>query len=173
MPQSMNKLDHFASGLAHWMIKLRWLVILLSIAGTVAIGSHAAKLEFSNNYRAFFSKENPELLAFEEFQATYTKSDNFIFVFEPKDGSGAFTNDTLQAVAYATEESWQIPFALRVDSITNFQHTYAIEDDLIVEDLVSGAGFLSDEELAEKRAIALAEPLLNKQLITPDGASPP
>ncbi|GJL94279.1 MAG: RND transporter [Hyphococcus sp.] len=163
-----NQLDMFAAGLAKLMIKLRWLVILAAIGASIAIGSHASKLEFSNNYRAFFSAENPELLAFEEFQATYTKSDNFLFVLQPRDNSGAFTNDTLAAVEYLTEQGWQIPFALRVDSLSNFQHTYATEDDLIVEDLVSDATKLTPDELAAKQQIALAEPLLRNQLITLD-----
>ena len=169
MRHSDNQLDAFAAGLAHWMIKLRWLVILAAIAGSAAVASHASKLEFSNNYRAFFSKENPELLAFEEFQATYTKSDNFLFVLEPRDGSSAFTNETLAAVEYLTEQGWLIPYTLRVDSLSNFQHSYAIEDDLIVEDLVENAADLTPEELAEIRDIALAEPLLRDQLVTMDG----
>jgi len=169
MAGSKNRLDGFAGGLARWMIKLRWFVILTTVAGSIAFGSYATTLEFSNNYRAFFSKQNPELQAFEEFQSTYTKSDTFIFVLDPKDGSGAFTTETLAAVELLTEEGWQIPFALRVDSLSNFQHTYAIEDDLIVEDLIQDARSLTPIEISEKRDIALAEPLLRNQLITADG----
>lgn len=164
-----NRLDAFAVFLADWMIKLRWLVIVAAVAGAAAIGQNASKLEYSNNYRTFFSKENPELQAFESFQATYTKNDNLLFVLEPKDGSSAFTNETLAAVEQLTEMGWQVPYVLRVDSLSNFQHTYAIEDDLIVEDLIEDARSLTPEQLAEKREIALAEPLLRNQLVTPDG----
>jgi len=151
------------------MIGLRWLVIPLAVAVAIAVGVNIAKLEFTNNYRAFFSKENPELQTFEDFQATYTKSDTFLFVVEPKDGGGAFTNDTLAAVQHITEQGWLIPYALRVDSITNFQHSYAIGDELIVEDLVADAQSLTPKELQEKKEIALSEPLLRNQLVTPDG----
>ena len=44
----------------------------------------------------------------------------------------------LDAVEFLTLEAWQLPFVLRVDSITNYQHTTATEDDLIVADLVEG-----------------------------------
>ena len=167
--RAKNRLDAFAVFLATWMLKLRWLVIIASVVAAGAIGQNASKLEYSNNYRTFFSKENPELQAFEEFQGTYTKNDNLLFVLEPRDGGGAFTNETLAAVEKLTEMGWQVPYALRVDSVSNFQHTYAIEDDLIVEDLVENASELTPEELAEKREIALAEPLLRQQLVTPDG----
>ena len=56
----------------------------------------------------------------------------------------------------------------RVDSITNFQHTEAEADDLLVQDLVENAMDLSDEELARIRAIALSEPILVNRLVPPD-----
>ena len=59
MSATRNYLDRFAAGLARTMVNLRWLVIFAAIAGAVAVGSQATKLEFSNNYRVFFSKQKP------------------------------------------------------------------------------------------------------------------
>jgi hypothetical protein len=84
-----------------------------AIVSAFAIGSGAVNLEFANNYRVFFSDENPELTAFENLQATYTKNDNFLFVLEPS-GGDAFSADTLAAVEELTEAAWQIPFAIRL-----------------------------------------------------------
>jgi hypothetical protein len=134
-----DNIDRFAVALTRVVIRHRWLVILAVILAALGIGSGAQKLEFANNYRVFFSQENPELQAFEDLQATYTKNDNFLFVLEPDDGN-AFSRDTLKAVEKLTREAWQIPFAIRVDSVSNFQHTLGIEDDLVVEDLVVDAG---------------------------------
>ncbi len=116
----------------------------------------------------FFSDDNPELTAFEEFQATYTKNDNVFMFVRPKDDGGVFNPTVMGAVAALTEGGWQIPYSIRVDSVTNFQHTYAIKDDLIVEDLIANPAALSPAHYAEKRAIALAEPLLANQLVTAD-----
>ena len=131
-------IDRFAAALTRGVIAHRWLVIAGAILLAAVIGSGASRLEFSTNYRVFFSAANPELQAFENLQDTYTKNDNFFFVVEPRSG-GAFDAETLAAVEQLTESAWQIPYAIRVDSVSNFQHTYAIEDDLIVEDLVSDA----------------------------------
>ena len=169
MSRTVTGLDAFAVALAKTIIKLRWLVIFLAMAGAAYIATGAANLEYSNNYRTFFSKDNPELRNFEEFQATYIKSDNFLFVFEPTDGSGIFTNENLAAIGEITERAWRLPYATRVDSITNFQYTYANGDELIVEDLVPAPGASTPAELAQQKANALAEPLLNGQLITADG----
>lgn len=168
MSATRSLLDSFASGLATWMIRLRWIVIIAALAGTGFIATNITKLEYSNNYRTFFSKSNPELVNFEAFQATYTKSDNFILMFVPKDGSEIFTNANLAAIGDFTEKAWRIPYAARVDSVTNFQYTYADGDELIVEDLVPAPGASSDEELIAQKGVALAEPLLNGQLITSD-----
>ena len=159
-----EKLDLFAEALAKAMIRYRWFVVLAVLVLVGVAASGGKHLGFSNNYRAFFSEENPELTAFEDLQATYTKNDNFVFVLEPKSGN-AFSNDTLAAVAKLTEEAWQIPHAHRVDSLSNYQYSYSEEDDLIVEDFVQDPGAYSDQVLQEKKAIALAEPLLLHQLV--------
>ena len=171
MSDNQKQLDGFAVALADTVIRFRWLVILLSIAAAAYIGMGAQKLAYDNNYRAFFSEENPELRTFEEFQATYTKNDNFLFVIVPKEGVDVFSNDVLAAVHDLTEKAWKTPYASRVDSITNFQYTYAVGDELIVKDLITDPGETSPEELTRKKAAALAEPLLLHQLINEDSTA--
>jgi uncharacterized protein YoaH (UPF0181 family) len=167
MSNYFKAIDRFAATLARRVIAGRWLVLLLSLVLALGAGFGAGKLEFSTNYRVFFSDANPELQAFENLQDTYTKNDNFLFVFEPAD-EAAFSKQTLAAVERLTEAAWKIPFAIRVDSISNFQHTYSIEDDLIVEDLVKNATARDPAFFAEREAVALAEPLLRDQLLTRD-----
>ena len=169
MSHYFKAIDQFASALTQRVLAFRWHVILLSLALAFGAGLGATSLEFSTNYRVFFSQANPELQAFENLQDTYTKNDNFLFVLEPQDDS-AFSAQTLAAVEKLTEAAWKIPFAIRVDSVTNFQHSYAVGDDLIVEDLVKNATTQSKKFLAERKAVALAEPLLLDQLITPDAS---
>ena len=168
MGNSFQSVDMMAEGLARFVIRWRWSIVLAAVVAAVLIGSGAQHLAFASNYRVFFSDENPELTAFENLQATYTKNDNFLFVLDPADGD-AFSPTTLAAVESLTQAAWKIPYAIRVDSLSNFQHTYGIEDDLIVEDLFeNGAGMAADER-GRRAEIALAEPLLRSQLVTPDG----
>jgi len=153
-----------------WILKWRYLVIILALVMVGLIGSGAPKLmPFSNDYRVFFSDDNPQLNAFENMQNTYTKDDNVMFVVSPKDGN-VFTPKTLAAIQDITNESWQIPYSIRVDSVTNFQHTYAEEDDLIVDDLVLETDGLSTEDLNYIKQVALKEPQLAKRLISADAA---
>lgn len=169
MGKSFKKIDRLAVGIAGGVLRWRWLVLLAATAFTAFVGSGAQHLEFANNYRVFFSDENPELTAFEDLQATYTKNDNFIFVLEHESGN-AFTAESLDAVESLTAAAWKIPYAIRVDSISNFQHTYGVGDDLIVEDLFEGSTGMSASERQRRGEVALNEPLLRSQLVTPDGS---
>ena len=112
----------------------------------------------------FFGPDNPQLLAFDAVETIYTKNDNILMILEPPDGE-AFTNRTLAIVEDMTAEAWKIPFSIRVDSLSNFQHSWAEGDDLIVEDLVRGAEALTPEELSAKREIALTEPMLLNRIV--------
>jgi len=145
-----------------------WRVLLLSLIGLFMVASGGQYLQFTNDYREFFSDDNPELLAFEAIQNTYNKADNVMFVLAPANGN-VFTNDTLAIVTELTEKAWQIPYSSRVDSVTNYQHTIAEKDDLVVADLVLGAATLDQQEIDYINDVAVNEPLLLHRLISPSG----
>ncbi len=166
----MNRLDRFAVAWVEAVCKRPWRVVAATLAAVTLAASGLPNLGFSSNYRVYFSPTNPELLAFDELQATYAKSDNILFVVEPRGGE-VFTREALHAIELLTEEAWRLPYATRVDSITNFQHTWADGDELTVEDLVRNAAGLTPGEIAERRAIALDEPLLRGRLLAEDAAT--
>jgi len=140
-------------------------VIIASLLLIAAAGFGASKLVFKSDYRVFFGKTNPQLIAFEEMQKTYNKSDTVDFVIAPKNGD-VFSPEVMQMVLEVTQDSWQVPYSTRVDSITNFQHTYAIEDDMMVEDLLTEDDEISTQKLQKIKQIAITEPLLVDRLIS-------
>ncbi len=64
---------------------------------------------------------------------------------------------------------WELPYSSRVDSLVNYQYTYSVEDDLIVEDLYEYLYELSDDDLTSIKAIALSEPALVHHLVSQEG----
>lgn len=149
---------------ARSVIRLRWFVVPVTILAVAALGSGARGLYFDTDYSAFFGSENPQLSAYEELQNVYTKNDNVLFVVEPANGE-AFSEEGLLAVEALTEAGWQLPFAIRVDAVTNFQHTSAVEDDLLVEDLIYDVSASSVEDRSRARDIATNEPFLARRLV--------
>lgn len=150
------------NSIAAFIIRARWFIILFSLALVFFIASGASSIGFSSNYRVFFSSDNEQLVAFETLQNTYSKSDNLLIVLHPHD-EHVFTKETLTAVKDLTDRAWQLPFSTRVDSITNYQHTEAEEDDLLVNDLVEDP---VSADLEKVKQIALNEPLLLHRLIS-------
>ncbi|MDA0238947.1 MAG: MMPL family transporter [Proteobacteria bacterium] len=155
---------------AEWVIAQRWWVILASVIVAVGIASGARFLTFSNDYRVFFSSENPQLAAFEALQDVYTKADNILIVVKPKTGD-IFTESSLDAVRRLTAESWKIPYATRVDSISNYQHSYAEDDDLIVVDLIPKRRGITAEDISRAKRVTLSDPLILHRLISENGTT--
>jgi predicted RND superfamily exporter protein len=158
----------FETVFGNWVVRQRWWIIIATILIVLTAASGMRSLTFNNDTRVFFSEENPQLKALEKLENTYTKYSGILVVIGPKDGN-VFTHETLSAVEELTEASWQIPYSSRVDSITNFQHTRAEGDDLIVEDLVRNARGLSIDDLDRIKKIALKEPLLVDRQVSASG----
>ncbi|WP_019615706.1 efflux RND transporter permease subunit [Psychromonas ossibalaenae] len=153
--------------LAQNLVRWRWLFALLSLVIVFTMASGARFLSFATDYQIWFSDDNPQYLDFSEIQKTYVKADNVVILITPKDGQ-VFNQKTLSSVEWLTNEAWQIPFSSRVDSLSNFQYTYALDDDLVVGDLIENAAAKSDKQLAEIKQIALNEPLLLNSAISAD-----
>ncbi|WP_104035071.1 efflux RND transporter permease subunit [Vibrio jasicida] len=143
--------------------------VLLATVLLVVIATIGGKnLYFRGDYNIFFDGTNKQLLAFDEIQTTFAKTDNLAIVIAP-DNNDVFTPETLQLVQNLTVDSWQVPYSSRVDSIANYQHTEAIEDDLLVEDLLYDDYELTSARIAKVKHIALTEPVIKNALISEKG----
>ncbi|MDK9739016.1 MMPL family transporter [Vibrio sp. D404a] len=147
----------------------RSFITLFVVLAVIAVATFGAKnLYFRGDYNIFFEGTNKQLMAFDEIQITFAKTDNLSIVIAPDDGN-VFTPETLTLIQNLTVDSWQIPYSSRVDSIANYQHTEAIEDDLLVEDLLYEEYEHTPERIAKVKQIALNEPLLKNALVSASG----
>ena len=155
--------------IAEFIISIRWYVVVSAILLVGVMGNGTKNLGFDTNYRVFFGADNPQLQAFDELQRVYTKTDNITFVLKAKEGD-IFDRRILAAIKELTEESWQLPYSTRVDSLSNYQYSYAVEDDLTVIDLIEGkAKDLSDREINKIKEVVFSEPLLVDNLVSKTG----
>ncbi len=151
---------------ANWVVSHPWIVILITLLLVMAAASGGRLLIFNTDYRVFFSDDNPQVLAFEAVEAQYSKNDNVMFMLVAKGGS-AFNQQALEVVKILSEEAWQVPYSTRVDSLSNFQHTEANGDELVVRNLIDDETNLSDAAQRHKiRDIAFAEPILLNRLVS-------
>jgi len=163
-----TRLDQIASAYADWIIQWRWWVLGLCLLVTGIAAYGLQYLQFTSDYRVYFSADNPQLRAFEELESVFNKNDSIFIAIQPAD-KNIFTRKTLSLVKQLTEDAWKISHASRVDSVTNFQYTRADGDDLVVSDLVPETESLDTVQLEKIREVALSEPALLNRLVSADG----
>ncbi|EGQ9318180.1 RND transporter [Vibrio parahaemolyticus] len=160
--------QHQGIGLGKIPTKYSLLVLLATIFLIIVATIGGKNLYFRGDYDIFFDGTNKQLLAFDEIQTTFAKTDNLAIVIAPEDGD-IFTPQTLSLIQKITVDAWQVPYSSRVDSIANYQHTEAFDDDLLVEDLMYSEYELTPERISKVKSIALSEPVLKSALVSEKG----
>ncbi|EII2981703.1 MMPL family transporter [Vibrio parahaemolyticus] len=160
--------QHQGIGLGKIPTKYSLFVLLATIFLIIVATIGGKNLYFRGDYDIFFDGTNKQLLAFDEIQTTFAKTDNLAIVIAPEDGD-IFTPQTLSLIQKITVDAWQVPYSSRVDSIANYQHTEAFDDDLLVEDLLYSEYELTPERISKVKSIALSEPVLKSALVSDKG----
>ena len=106
----MKTLHAFESRLGGWVIALRWPIVAVALVLTGIAAGGTAFLEFSADDRIYFARDNPQLIASEAMEHTYGKPGNVFFAVVPEDRD-ATSAPALEATAWLTGQSWQIPYA--------------------------------------------------------------
>jgi predicted RND superfamily exporter protein len=150
------------------IIRHPWIIILIVVAIAAAASYGGKNLYFRGDYKVFFDQDFPQLVAHEEMQRIFNKNDNVSIIVVPKEGT-VFTESMMAQIKELTDEAWQTPFSSRVDSVTNYQYTWAEEDDLIVEDLILELESIDPALVKRTQEISTVEPNLANSLVSPDG----
>jgi predicted RND superfamily exporter protein len=167
--RASEEMKNIQEALLYLTVRRPLLIVVAITLIVCGVGYGASKLTFKSDYRVFFGSENPQLTAFENMQKKFTKNDGVAFIVAPREGV-VFEKTVLAAIHALSTEAWQIPYTSRVDSITNYQHTTAVGDDLVVQDLVLEPELLAGLDLKKLKNIALSEPALIKKIISEDAS---
>ena len=164
-----SPLDRFATT----VLRRRWLVAAFATLIMLVVTGGARFIGVTNDYRSLFDEDNPQLAALDALENTYTVSKTALIAVAPREDSAAegsiFAREALAAIEDLTEAAWLAPHSTRVDSLTNYSHSEAFEDDLIVEPLVEDAASLGDAGLARVHDIALNAADIAGRLVSRDG----
>ena len=144
-----------------WVIACATVLSLVMAVGVIFIG-------VTNDYRILFDEGNPQLAALDTLRDTYSTSDRVLIAVAPRQGQ-IFTRKVLGALEELTETAWKTPYASRVDSLTNYLHSEAFGDELVVAPLVEDAHSLSDADLARAKTIALGMSELTGRIVSHEG----
>lgn len=151
-----------------FLLRYRWFVAVVSVLVCLGISVGALQLRTTPDNRVFFGESNPDLKAFETLEAAYRQGNDVLIAVAPTTGE-IFTAERLGLLRELTGALWTAPFVTRVDSITNFQNSRVVADELNIDDLVPGGLQLTPDAIADIRAVAMSEPALGGLLISRDG----
>ena len=152
-----------------YTVRHRWLVVAFAALLMLAVTAGARFITVTSDYLVLFRDDNPQLLAFQALENTYSATDRALIAVAPREGS-VFSREALGAVVELTDAAWETPYSSRVDSLTNYSHSEALgEDDLIVAPLVEDAGALGDADLARVETIAMDAIEIVGRLVSRDG----
>ena len=144
----------------------RYLVLLACVLLTVIAGAGMFRLRLASNYEIYFDRSNPRLKALDALHNVFSRNDNILFVLVPA-SHRVFSPGTLAAVIDLTRAAWQLPFAARVDSISNFQHITSTADGVVIADMIPDDQALSPAKARGYESVALRESALVGRLLSP------
>lgn len=158
-----------SSFLSAFLIRYRFPLFIVSVISIVAAATQLPQVQITGDYKSLFDKENPQLLLSDALEDEYAQSEKIMIYMKVPDGEDVFNEKALSLIREFTEHSWQMPYSIRVDSLTNFQRTYGDDDSFIVEPLVPEGEELTQEKLAEIKAYALGDELLSQIFVSKRG----
>lgn len=154
---------NFAQHLVRW----RWLWTTFTLLSMLLLAYGAKNLTFQSDYKIFFSKDNPQLAAYQDIEETFTHTDGIAFLISHADMT-VLQKPLLEIQEKITADAWQMPFSRRVDSLVNYQHTEVSGDELNTRALVENAAALNPAQLRDIQSIALNSEEILHWLISPD-----
>ena len=161
--------DTYISRFFDFVVHRSFLTLLVVLLCFLAI---AAGLQYfataGIGIRTQFNADDPHLVRLEQFEETYAVSDSALIVVQPP-GDSIFTREALMVIEQLTDVLWQTPYAVRVDSLTNYQHIEGTQESLIVESLVDDARSLDEVLIDRVESIARTSSNTAGRLVSRDG----
>ncbi len=147
-------------------IRFRFIIILLTIALTTALGMQIRYLQFDTSNEGFLHDDDPILLTYNDFRDQFGRDDMLVITVE---SDKIFSSGFLVKLTQLHDELYEnLPYVNEITSMVNARNTRGEGDVLLVDDLL--ADFPQTvEELDKLKQLVLQNPLYKNQLISADG----
>ena len=153
--------------LSKFIINNRVIFIFSCLVLVLILGRGITSVVFDPDMERFFPKGHPATSLSYEIDETFIRTDNLVIAINAKNNS-IFTKKTLSLIENLTEESWTVPYSIRVDSLTNYSYVRSVDDDLLVEPFIENAVSLEDSFIKQREKIVEEEEIIFGSLISKD-----
>ena len=129
-----QKIDDLFKGLAGKIYDRPWLFIIMALVMFGVIATQLSKLRIDTSNESFFHKNDPILLAYEDFQDQFGWDETIVIALEP---SEIFDQNFLKKLTKLHNELVaKVPNLADITSMVNARNTRGEAEQLIVEDLL-------------------------------------
>lgn len=128
-----------------------------------------AKFKAKYDVRIWFLETDPLIKTLDQFEKHFGNDESLVVILHSSDG--LFNPSSMKVLKEVTEKMWKIPEVIRVETLSNFNYTYAEEDDIIVEPFIDSNKELTQDYLDERKAKALSHEIMPGYLVSKDGKS--
>ena len=150
--------------LVGWIASHPWLAMSVSVVLLALLAPGLSRIQTDFTHRGFFNLDDPKLKKFEAFEKRFGNDDTVIIAVHSP--SGIYDPETIGVVQSLTEQLWQVPEVIRVESISNYSWMHGREGELVVEPFLPET--LSPEVLEERRRLAASEGILPRYMVSDD-----
>jgi predicted RND superfamily exporter protein len=152
--------------LNHIVLKRPKITIFITAIFIALLSSGLSKFEVKNDVRIWFDPNDPKLDNLNYLEETFGNDETLVIAIHSK--SGIFTPKNIKTISQLTEDAWYIPQVTRVDSITNFNHISAVDEDIIIDALIDEDQEMTQTYLDKQKALALSDPSVKGYLLDKD-----
>ena len=165
---SLPVMESWVERLIQQLLKRKKLVCVVLVALCIVMVAGMSRLTFSNDYRLFFSHDNPELQQFTEFQSIFGSTDSIVVVIHDPKGN-LFRAPVISSIDKLVNDASKLAYVTHVESITNYQEVTVSDDQLSLAPFFQDAKDMDVSLLQQKKYKAITNPLINGSLLSKNG----
>ena len=140
--------------------------IFVCIFSIVLLVPFLFKIESDFGVRIWFRTTDPLIQDLNELERKFGNDERVILAFHSE--NGIFTKEKLNLLRQVTEDLWQVPQILRVDSLSNYNYSVATNDELNTSPFLEEDMELTDEYIQNRKQLAQNDKIIYNQFISKD-----
>jgi len=143
---------------------LKYMVACLLVA--VFLIPNVLKIESDFGVRIWFRTTDPLIKDLNELERKFGNDEKVILAVHAK--NGIFNKKNIELLQKITEDIWQVPQILRVDSLVNYNYSVSKDDELITSPFFDEYEELTQDYIDSRLKIAKSDKIIMNQFINKD-----
>lgn len=160
-----NRIENGFESYGRFVTRKAWLILALSIVFVGLLASNVPKIVMDTATESFLHKDDPALLAYNEFRDQFGRDELIVVAIETDDVFDPEFLKKLEKLHIELRDN--TPYLDDITSLINARNTFGKEDELLVEDLFQDWP-TTPAEFEEKRTRAYANPLFENTFLSED-----